>query len=237
MDAAVAIAALGCLGVVAVYGATPPGLAAVACGVALGAAAWWRGGHVGVVGVLCALLGIGAATAPMWQLAMAVAVAGTLVIHRRWPSGWARGQFPVWPTVIAAAVTPGALIGWFLVFRPNPRALLGPLAELPPWALIVGAIGFVVVNALLEEAIWRGVLQVELEPLVGPWAAVALQAVSFGVQHAHGFPRGWVGVGLVIPWALILGALRRYSGGLLAPLAAHAVADAVIAGILLTAVL
>ncbi|MDQ3032297.1 MAG: CPBP family intramembrane metalloprotease [Myxococcota bacterium] len=83
-------------------------------------------------------------------------------------------------------------------------------------------------------AIWRGVIQDRLEPLVGVSVAVVLQAISFGTQHAHGVPRGLVGVLLAGTWALMLGALRHRSGGLLAPLIAHIIADAAIAILVLT---
>ncbi len=81
--------------------------------------------------------------------------------------------------------------------------------------------------------IWRGVLQPALADAGGVAFAVVIQAASFGLHHAHGFPRGPIGVGLVFVWALMLGALRHRSRGVLAPLLAHLVADAVIAGIVI----
>ena len=67
---------------------------------------------------------------------------------------------------------------------------------------------------------WRGILQDRLVPL-------------FGLQHAWGFPRGPVGVVLAGGWAVMLGLLRRHSGGLLSPILAHVVADATIAVLVL----
>jgi membrane protease YdiL (CAAX protease family) len=95
-----------------------------------------------------------------------------------------------------------------------------------------GAAAFALFNALFEELIWRGVFQSRLTALFGSPLAIVLQAVSFGVAHAHGFPRGVVGVALVTVWALMLGALRARAAGLLAPLLAHVVADATIACVL-----
>ena len=55
------------------------------------------------------------------------------------------------------------------------------------------------------------------------------QALSFGVQRLHGFPRRPMGVLLATAWALMLGFLRDRSQGLWAPFLAHVVADATIA--------
>ncbi|MBN9166016.1 MAG: CPBP family intramembrane metalloprotease [Myxococcales bacterium] len=80
---------------------------------------------------------------------------------------------------------------------------------------------------------WRGILQDRLVPLFGVGGAIVLQAASFGLQHAWGFPRGPVGVVLAGGWAVMLGLLRRHSGGLLSPILAHVVADATIAVLVL----
>jgi membrane protease YdiL (CAAX protease family) len=99
--------------------------------------------------------------------------------------------------------------------------------------LIAGGVGFALVNAALEELLWRGVLIDRLEPLFGPSLAIAISAISFGVQHAHGVPRGPIGVLLAGSWAVMLGMLRKHSKGLLAPILSHVVADATIAVIIL----
>jgi uncharacterized protein len=108
--------------------------------------------------------------------------------------------------------------------------------DLPLGVLIVGAIAFALVNALLEELIWRGVLQDRLTVLFGAPLAIVLQAISFGLQHAHGFPRGVIGVVLAGSWALMLGVLWHRSRGLLAPTLAHVAADGTIAVLVLTIV-
>jgi membrane protease YdiL (CAAX protease family) len=95
--------------------------------------------------------------------------------------------------------------------------------------LLLGAIAFAVLNAWMEELIWRGVFQTTLARVWGVPTAIGLQAVSFGVQHAHGFPRGAMGVVLAGSWAAMLGALRVHTRGLRAPVIAHVVADATIA--------
>jgi membrane protease YdiL (CAAX protease family) len=162
------------------------------------------------------------------------AVARLVPAVRPSPSWRARGQVPWGWTAVVGGVTPLALSLWMLAFRPDLHDVVaGYVPDLPRPVLVLGAVGFAVVNATLEELVWRGVIQDRLEPIVGPASAVALQAASFGVQHFHGVPRGLIGVLLAGSWAVMLGLLRRRARGLLAPILAHVVADGVIAVIVL----
>jgi uncharacterized protein len=77
------------------------------------------------------------------------------------------------------------------------------------------------------------VIQSRLTALLPERDAIFVQALSFGAQHVHGFPRGAAGVVLASVWAIGLGMLRRRAGGLLAPILAHIVADATIAVIVI----
>ena len=202
------------------------GLGAAAVGLA-----WLRPGRVERL-VACLAL---AMLIPIWQLAMAVGLSLFLLLERRRPAGWSRGTVPAAPTILAAAVTPVGLIGWFVLTTPDLSDLAATyLPDVPTAVLVAGGVVFVVVNATLEEAIWRGVFQPELEPELGVNGAVVVQAVSFGLAHVHGFPRGALGVALATGWAVLLGFVRHRGSGLLAPILAHLLADAVIAGIVLT---
>ena len=71
-------------------------------------------------------------------------------------------------------------------------------------------------NALMEEAAFRGVLQEALTAEWGPWWAVGLQGLLFGVIHAQGFPRGVVGMVMASAYGVALGMLRLRSGGMAA---------------------
>ncbi len=130
--------------------------------------------------------------------------------------------------LLIGAVTAVALIAWAEAMQPD---LSNARSMLPPWplaGLILAGTVFSVVNAILEEFIWRGVFQRWLMSFAAPTLAIALQALSFGTIHYHGFPGGWTGVGLATIYGLMLGALAFRSGGLLAPIVAHVAADAVI---------
>lgn len=131
-----------------------------------------------------------------------------------------------------ACVSALALVAWTVLLKPD---LSRQIALLPAWPLpaLVGAgLAFSVINALLEEVVWRGILQTWLHAIVGPALAVVIQALSFGASHYGGFPSGFAGMGLAFIYGLMIGALALRSRGLLAPIIAHIAADAVIFAVL-----
>jgi membrane protease YdiL (CAAX protease family) len=144
-----------------------------------------------------------------------------------------RGRIPLRLTLFAGLVTPGALVGWVYFLEPDVSDLTKLIPEAHIGLLIFGGALFALVNAAFEEWVWRGLLQPALQVEFGLAWAIALQALSFGLAHAYGFPRGPVGVALAGTWAVILGVLRHRANGLLAPFLAHVVADATIAAIMI----
>jgi membrane protease YdiL (CAAX protease family) len=143
--------------------------------------------------------------------------------------GLATGRVPVAFTIFSGLITPAALLGWFFLFDPDVSDLTALVAGRSLPLVIIGGILFSVATAVFEEGLWRGVAFPALKPHFGVHGAVVLQAVSFGIAHTHGFPRGLVGATLAGSWAVLLGYLRLVSGGLLAPILAHVVADSTIA--------
>jgi uncharacterized protein len=133
------------------------------------------------------------------------------------------------PVLLATAgivlLTSAVLVLFNMVAQPD----LANLREQLPAGnvLLVGAL-FVVLNASMEEAIFRGILLDALESQVPAWLALLAQAVVFGAAHYRGFPEGMVGVVLAAIYGLILGALRTWVKGLGAPVIAHICADATI---------
>jgi len=100
---------------------------------------------------------------------------------------------------------------------------------------------FAGVNALIEEAEYRGVILCTLlSPDIAATnnttlisskviAACLFQAILFGLDHYHGgFPSGVSGFILVTGWGFVLGLLRCLSGGILLSYVTHIVADATI---------
>lgn len=241
-DKSVAVIALAALALHPLVGRAPSFVHWIAASLSVGVAlvAQRSSPPVRSLAAMLASLAIAMQLPVPWQLTMLLAMVGFLALGRVVPplrpsDTWrARGRVPLAWTLLVGGVTPIALVGWMVLFHPNLRDVVGAyVPDLPMPVLIAGAVGFALVNAALEELIWRGALQDRLAPVFGARGAVALQALSFGVQHLWGVPRGIVGVLLAGVWAVMLGLLRRKAGGLLAPFLAHVVADATIAVIVL----
>jgi membrane protease YdiL (CAAX protease family) len=132
--------------------------------------------------------------------------------------------------VVAVVVLSGAILLWFLdaVGPPGLSALADRLTALSPWSLAGIGLAFAVVNAFVEEVLFRGAMLQHLAHALGSWPAVAIQAAAFGLIHFNGYPYGPVGVALAATYGLVLGAMRLRSDGLLAPWVAHVGADIVI---------
>lgn len=107
-----------------------------------------------------------------------------------------------------------------------PAAYVDAAAGRSLWLLV--AAGFSLLNAAVEEVIFRGVLQTALERVTGPIVAIVVQAVAFGVLHIVGAPTGVIGAVMAGEWGILLGLMRWRTHGLLAPYVAHVAADATI---------
>jgi len=197
----------------------------------------------------------------MQGIAFVLFVAGTLLVPapRRWPWVWLTPAAAY--TLLVACVRPIRYsLGWLSLGRLSvasvattigimaftTAALLlfhsaahpevqGYRAFLPISALgsdIAGAAVFAIVNGILEELVFRGVLFDAVQSQRGNWGALIGTAILFGLGHLHGYPPGVLGACLAGMFGAVLGALRLWTGGLLLPIAAHISADATIYGIL-----
>ena len=110
--------------------------------------------------------------------------------------------------------------------------MIAPLKAAPRWfTLPILVPSFALGNALAEELVFRGIIQDSLEKNFPhkPHLSLMLQASAFAAAHFQaGFPNGKAGYTMTFIYAVVLGWLRRRSGGLLAPYIAHVVADLVI---------
>jgi membrane protease YdiL (CAAX protease family) len=147
--------------------------------------------------------------------------------------GWpCAGRFdPTVGLLIAATIllSSGALVVWFLLSRPDVGRWVAAIPAWPVPLLVVAGLGFSVLNAVIEEAIYRGVLMQALDAVFGVgYLSVVLQAVPFGLVHLAGVPNGVFGAGMAGVYGLMLGLIRRRARGMLAPIATHVLADVVI---------
>ncbi|MBN2193895.1 MAG: CPBP family intramembrane metalloprotease [Polyangiaceae bacterium] len=137
--------------------------------------------------------------------------------------------------IVAASST--ALVLWVVLLRPDLSDLRGMLPSHPLPVLLLGGLGFALMNSVLEESAYRWVFQGALETTrLPPTAVIFLQGLAFGFMHIGGFPRGTVGVVLATIYGWMLGELRYRARGMVAPFIAHVFADLTIFAILLTMV-
>jgi membrane protease YdiL (CAAX protease family) len=125
-------------------------------------------------------------------------------------------------------VSSAALVLYQALVRPDLAALADQLPAGSLGGLIAFGALFAVLNAVLEEVIFRGVLYDALEAQYGPATAIVVTGLAFGVAHFQGYPPGPVGAVLAAVYGLMLGLLRWRTGGLAAPTVAHVFADATI---------
>lgn len=231
-----ALFSLALLGAAAISMGVPPRGVLVSTVVSSCAVAVWGltcPGPGAAVAMLVAAISSVSLTGLPWQAVMPLAVLSFAVAAKLSPElgvvRQAAGRVPAWSTIVCAAVTPVALFLWLRLTQSDVSDLVRsvPQASLP--LLILGGAAFALINAFFEELMWRGIFQTRLLELFRAPLAVGIQAVSFGVAHAHGFPRGVVGVVLAGVWGAMLGMLRQQARGLLAPVLAHVVADSTIA--------
>ncbi|AJI53375.1 CPBP family intramembrane glutamic endopeptidase [Francisella philomiragia] len=81
-------------------------------------------------------------------------------------------------------------------------------------------------NATVEEVVFRGIIQTELSRVFSVSVAIFLQAFLFaGFHYAGGFPNGLTGFAMTFVYACALGVMRYKVKGLLAPIIIHTFAD------------
>jgi membrane protease YdiL (CAAX protease family) len=127
-------------------------------------------------------------------------------------------------SVMVAAV----LIGFHYFVNPDIEELAKQIPLTMFGNVLFAGVCFSVVNALLEELVFRGVLW---EVVADEWntpLALGVTAVLFGLGHLHGYPPGSVGAILAGVYGVALGLLRWWAGGLGLATACHISADATI---------
>ena len=135
-------------------------------------------------------------------------------------------------TIAVMALTVLALVLFHTTAKPD---VSGYRAAIPFDALggvVMAGVVFTIVNATLEELVFRGVLFDALQSQWGMWVTLAATALLFGLGHLRGYPSGVVGACLAALFGFAMGVLRLWTGGLALPIVAHMAADATIYGIL-----
>lgn len=137
--------------------------------------------------------------------------------------------------VVTVLVSSLSLVGWVVWMKPDTHLYLSLVPKLPLWGYPFAGLGFAVVNAAMEEIVFRGIFMEAVDSAVGAgFGSVCIQAVPFAALHyIFGFPNGLPGFVMVFVYGVMLGAIRRISKGMLAPLVTHLAADMTIFSIVL----
>jgi membrane protease YdiL (CAAX protease family) len=150
-----------------------------------------------------------------------------------WRAGCAGGR--VGPAAFGvAAASCAALWLWLDLMAPDLSLQRSVLPDANPAMKVAAVAGFALANAVLEEVIYRGVVQAAFAAAFRhPAVSVVAQAAIFAAAHAQGgVPDGTVGVCLTFVYGTMLGLLRHRAQGLAIPIAVHVTTDAFIGAVL-----
>jgi len=167
---------------------------------------------------------------PVWMIYRLAGIFALAFLFRDWKQclglQFGRPTRRLWLAVFCIVIiSVVALIIWFESF---PQRSQLATAYIPSWNLffvVLGGFGFALLNALLEEIIWRGALWQALSEIFAPTLVLIFQAISFGALHIQGIPGGTFGMILAGCYGFMLGILRYKSNGLAMPIIAHIFAD------------
>ena len=138
-------------------------------------------------------------------------------------------------TLGVIAATSLVLVGFHAIAQPDVHYLATAIPFQALGGVVMAGVVFTVINATLEELVFRGILYDAIQSQWGVRVTVVATAVLFGLGHLHGYPPGAVGAGLATAFGLVTGVLRAWTGGLALPILAHMGADATIYCILVHA--
>src|SRR5262245_8278953 len=161
-------------------------------------------------------------------LAYGAIVAAVPLLRRTAPS-LAVGRMSCGPlacAVVLSIATAAVLIGFQAWAQPDVSLLAARLPETALRYPVAAGICFCLVNAALEEIVFRGVVWHIAETAQSSLVSLVVTAVLFGLGHLHGYPPGPIGAVLAGLYGLGLGLLRWWSGGLGLVIACHVCADA-----------
>lgn len=135
-------------------------------------------------------------------------------------------------TIAVMALTVFALILFHSTIRSDPHGYSRAVLSGAFGSVIMRGVVFTIVNATLEELVFRGVLFDALQLQWGIRVTLVGTALLFGLGHLRGYPSGILGACLAALFGLAMGVLRLWTGGQALPIAAHMAADATIYSIL-----
>jgi len=167
-------------------------------------------------------------TTPLVVFAIVVATVPKLRASVLWMRPGRLGADILLLVLVLMLFSNAALIVWDVVCKPDLGPSRANIPTMPLWVLPLAGLAFALINAAVEEAIFRGILLQALDSAIGMGViSVVIQAVLFGWMHYSevGCPKGLLGVAMASVYGLMLGFLRNHARGMLAPLVAHVGTD------------
>jgi len=144
-------------------------------------------------------------------------------------------SFSRWELVSILAINIPAIFILIWYYRSNPAvADLWPLPKLPLWSVPFVVLLIAAINGLREEIFYRGLLQSASGKDSPAWFVIGLQAILFGFVHfMNAFPQGWLGVFLTAIWGSAIATQYRIFKSISLSWVTHAMADALMFGIII----
>jgi membrane protease YdiL (CAAX protease family) len=145
-----------------------------------------------------------------------------------WPRLGRMTGLPLLAALILSLLARGVLLAYYAWLIPDVTILAASLPVAAFGNLALAALCFSILNATLEELLFRSVLY---DAVAVEWSnpvAVVVTAALFGLGHLHGYPPGPPGAILAAGYGVALGLLRWWTGGLGLAIASHICADATI---------
>ncbi len=148
----------------------------------------------------------------------------------RWSFSFSKRE---WLSILLINVPSVAILIWYYQTHPEVAAMW-PKLYLPWWSMPFVILLIAALNGLREEIFYRGLLQPASSKNSPVWFVIGLQAILFGFLHFAGaFPQGWLGVGMTAVWGAAIAIQYHVFKSISLSWITHAVADAIMFGIIL----
>jgi membrane protease YdiL (CAAX protease family) len=141
------------------------------------------------------------------------------------PGSFSRGVIATVGLLMIAVVS--GLVFYFKLIHPDltHQPVLG-MHRFTGVTLFAIGVGIAALNAAIEESAYRGVLMQAMDSVFGRGILpILIQAAAFGTFHFNSTEPGVAGIVVTVALGLVLGSLRRYSRGMLAPYFVHVAVD------------
>ena len=122
------------------------------------------------------------------------------------------------PLVVALLILMRVDAPWMQRIEAHVRSFLRPILQ---YGGLAGMAVLALAAGVGEELLFRGVVQAELVGLIGPWGALIIASIIFGVCH-------WITPAYALIATIMgayLGGLYMYTGGLTVPILVHTFYD------------